>query len=97
MGAPFFGSRDNASLPKDKLPATQRVGDRLKPPNESPTKDQDRMSAAQHRPNDQTPNLARYSRQMLFEKIGEQGQRRLHASRVTLIGCGWYARRRWLR
>lgn len=32
--------------------------------------------------------LARYSRQMLFERIGERGQRALSLSRVTLIGCG---------
>lgn len=32
--------------------------------------------------------LERYSRQILFEKIGEEGQRRLGAARVTLIGCG---------
>lgn len=37
---------------------------------------------------DRDPELARYSRQMLFEPIGEQGQRRLLQSRVTLIGCG---------
>ena len=30
----------------------------------------------------------RYSRQIRFEPIGEEGQRRLLASRVTLIGCG---------
>jgi molybdopterin-synthase adenylyltransferase len=34
------------------------------------------------------PQLARYSRQMLFEPIGERGQRLLLQSRVTLIGCG---------
>ena len=32
--------------------------------------------------------LERYSRQMLFEPIGEAGQRKLLESRVTLIGCG---------
>src|SRR6185436_16295377 len=37
---------------------------------------------------EQDPTLARYSRQMLFEPIGEEGQRKLLASRVTLIGCG---------
>ncbi len=31
---------------------------------------------------------ARYSRQVLLEGIGEQGQRRLLESRVTLVGCG---------
>jgi len=30
----------------------------------------------------------RYSRQVLFDRIGPAGQRRLLASRVTLIGCG---------
>jgi adenylyltransferase/sulfurtransferase len=30
----------------------------------------------------------RYSRQVLFERIGPEGQRRLMASRVTLVGCG---------
>ncbi len=34
------------------------------------------------------PQWARYSRQMLFEKIGPEGQRRLSHSRVVLIGCG---------
>ncbi len=33
-------------------------------------------------------DLTRYSRQMLFEPIGEAGQRKLLASRVALIGCG---------
>ncbi len=32
--------------------------------------------------------LERYSRQVLFGPLGEEGQRRLMASRVTLIGCG---------
>lgn len=32
--------------------------------------------------------LDRYSRQVLFEPIGADGQQRLLASRVTLIGCG---------
>jgi len=34
------------------------------------------------------PDLARYSRQVLFEPVGPDGQRNLLASRVTLIGCG---------
>jgi molybdopterin-synthase adenylyltransferase len=34
------------------------------------------------------PSLERYSRQMVFEHLGEAAQRRLLASRVTLIGCG---------
>ena len=32
--------------------------------------------------------MARYSRQILFPPFGEASQRRLMASRVTLIGCG---------
>ncbi|MER3414742.1 MAG: thiamine biosynthesis protein ThiF [Gemmataceae bacterium] len=32
--------------------------------------------------------LERYSRQMRFEPIGEEGQRRLVRSRVTICGCG---------
>lgn len=34
------------------------------------------------------PTLARYSRQMLFEPIGVEGQRKLAKARVVLIGCG---------
>src|SRR6266850_823079 len=30
----------------------------------------------------------RYSRQILFKGIGEQGQRRLQQSRVLIVGCG---------
>src|SRR5688572_21763067 len=33
-------------------------------------------------------NLERYSRQMRFYGIGEEGQRRLAKARVTLCGCG---------
>ncbi|MEK6677259.1 MAG: ThiF family adenylyltransferase [Planctomycetota bacterium] len=33
-------------------------------------------------------HLQRYSRQMLCEDIGEEGQRKLLASRVVLVGCG---------
>ncbi len=33
-------------------------------------------------------NLERYSRQMRFYGMGEEGQRKLLASRVTLCGCG---------
>src|SRR5262249_59214349 len=33
-------------------------------------------------------SLERYSRQMRFYGIGEEGQRRLHESHVTLCGCG---------
>lgn len=32
--------------------------------------------------------MERYSRQILFEGIGEEGQRRLRASRVVIVGCG---------
>lgn len=32
--------------------------------------------------------MDRYSRQIIFPGVGEEGQRRLLASRVTLIGCG---------
>ncbi|MFO0951294.1 MAG: ThiF family adenylyltransferase [Isosphaeraceae bacterium] len=38
-------------------------------------------------PNDD-PALDRYSRQMRFHAMGEAGQRRLMASRVTICGCG---------
>ena len=31
---------------------------------------------------------SRYARQVLFEQIGEEGQRRLGEARATLIGCG---------
>src|SRR3982751_1674446 len=34
------------------------------------------------------PSLDRYSRQMRFYGIGEEGQRRLLDSHVTLCGCG---------
>src|ERR671924_777800 len=34
------------------------------------------------------PSLERYSRQMRFHGIGEDGQRKLLASHVTLCGCG---------
>ncbi len=34
------------------------------------------------------PELARYSRQMLFAPLGVAGQRRLRHASVTLIGCG---------
>lgn len=34
------------------------------------------------------PSLARYSRQVLFDRIGEQGQRKLLEARVLLVGCG---------
>ncbi len=34
------------------------------------------------------PQWARYSRQVIFEKIGAEGQQRLSQSRVVLFGCG---------
>src|SRR4051795_3080931 len=34
------------------------------------------------------PALDRYSRQIRFWGLGEEGQKRLLASRVTLCGCG---------
>jgi adenylyltransferase/sulfurtransferase len=34
------------------------------------------------------PEFERYSRQVLFEGIGADGQRRLSAAHVTLVGCG---------
>src|SRR6266496_6430935 len=34
------------------------------------------------------PTLERYSRQMRFYGVGEEGQRRLLDSHVTLCGCG---------
>jgi adenylyltransferase/sulfurtransferase len=34
------------------------------------------------------PRLARYARQILFDKIGVEGQERLGAARVVLVGCG---------
>ncbi|MBI4578069.1 MAG: ThiF family adenylyltransferase [Planctomycetes bacterium] len=37
---------------------------------------------------DLNSSLSRYSRQILFTPIGEEGQRRLSASRVLLVGCG---------
>jgi adenylyltransferase/sulfurtransferase len=33
-------------------------------------------------------DLSRYSRQVLFNGIGEEGQRRLRAARVLIVGCG---------
>jgi len=32
--------------------------------------------------------MERYSRQVLFDGIGEEGQRRLEAARVAIVGCG---------
>jgi adenylyltransferase/sulfurtransferase len=40
-------------------------------------------------PSRQRPSLAdRYSRQILFRGIGEEGQRKLSAARVGIVGCG---------
>src|SRR6476469_5996528 len=41
-------------------------------------------------PDNSTPGdpIDRYSRQVRFPGIGEEGQRKLMASRVTLCGCG---------
>lgn len=33
-------------------------------------------------------DITRYQRQYLFPKIGEEGQKKISSSRVTLIGCG---------
>ncbi len=41
----------------------------------------------EHKPK-ASPNEERYSRQILFRGIGEEGQRRLIASRVAIVGCG---------
>jgi len=48
------------------------------------------MTKRQENPNDRDdpPGLSRYSRQILLEKIGETGQRKLHEARVLLVGCG---------
>lgn len=35
-----------------------------------------------------TPNLERYSRQILYEPVGLEGQNRIRRARVALIGCG---------
>jgi adenylyltransferase/sulfurtransferase len=42
----------------------------------------------EHHPEPLDASLERYSRQILYEKIGEQGQRNLLRSRVVLFGCG---------
>src|ERR1035437_6499750 len=34
------------------------------------------------------PSLARYNRQMLWPQIGIEGQKKLKASKVLLVGCG---------
>jgi adenylyltransferase/sulfurtransferase len=39
-------------------------------------------------PTEIPPELARYSRQILFEGLGLEGQMRLGSSRVTIVGCG---------
>ncbi|MCP4247994.1 MAG: thiazole biosynthesis adenylyltransferase ThiF [bacterium] len=45
------------------------------------------MSAANH-PDQHADPPERYSRQVLFDRIGAKGQRRLMGGRVTLVGCG---------
>ena len=35
-----------------------------------------------------TELFERYSRQILFAEIGEQGQHRLHQSSAVIVGCG---------
>src|SRR3979411_2768277 len=37
---------------------------------------------------DVAPTDERYSRQILFRGIGEEGQRRLAAARIAIVGCG---------
>ncbi len=39
-------------------------------------------------PDDIDPQLLRYSRQILFDGIGVEGQRRLRSARAVLVGCG---------
>ncbi len=34
------------------------------------------------------PDLSRYQRQLIFNGLGEEGQRKLLASRVAIVGCG---------
>jgi molybdopterin/thiamine biosynthesis adenylyltransferase len=46
------------------------------------------MSDVSEHMRDLDPALRRYSRQVLFEPIGEQGQRRLRTSNVAIVGCG---------
>lgn len=46
------------------------------------------MSDPAPNPSPVDPTLERYSRQILFDQIGEEGQRKLLGAHVTLIGCG---------
>ncbi len=49
------------------------------------------MSETQHLPAAEAardPQLARYSRQVMYERIGADGQRKLLGSRAVLFGCG---------
>jgi adenylyltransferase/sulfurtransferase len=39
-------------------------------------------------PNDSTPDLARYHRQIIFPGLGQDGQERLLASKAVIVGCG---------
>ncbi len=46
------------------------------------------MTPDSHVSADAGGGLGRYHRQMLFDEIGESGQRKLLSSRVLLVGCG---------
>src|SRR5262245_38958980 len=46
------------------------------------------VSSIENRQSKSENALERYSRQMKFPGVGEEGQRRLLASRVALCGCG---------
>ena len=43
---------------------------------------------AEAAPNAEAAVNDRYSRQILFQNIGEEGQRKLLAARVLIVGCG---------
>lgn len=45
-------------------------------------------SGTQKRSNSKNAVMSRYSRQELFTPIGPEGQKRIRASRVLLVGCG---------
>src|SRR4029079_2892360 len=46
------------------------------------------MSLSTERPSAEVDPIERYSRQVRFPALGEAGQRRLMAGRVTICGCG---------